>query len=156
RLQRVGARIVPRGSRRAAREPHRAQPARGRRDRHPRAPAPQLRRARPGGRLRRPPPPPPSLSAPRMSKSPKIAVVGVACLFPGSSDLEGYWRDILARRDRIGPVPRTHWLVEDYYDPDPKAPDKIYVDRGGFLDPIAFDPMKWGVPPSILPATDTT
>ncbi|MCZ7681774.1 MAG: hypothetical protein M5U28_24485 [Sandaracinaceae bacterium] len=40
--------------------------------------------------------------------------------------------------------------------PDPKAPDKIYVDRGGFLDPIAFDPMRWGVPPSILPATDST
>ncbi|HEY8430713.1 MAG TPA: beta-ketoacyl synthase N-terminal-like domain-containing protein, partial [Sandaracinaceae bacterium] len=91
-----------------------------------------------------------------MSQSPKIAVVGLACLFPGSSDLEGFWRDILARRDRIGPVPRTHWLVEDYYDPDPKAPDKIYVDRGGFLDPIAFDPVKWGIPPSILPATDTT
>src|SRR5690606_34127928 len=38
----------------------------------------------------------------------------------------------------------------------PRAPDKIYVDRGGFLDPIDFDPMRWGVPPSILPATDST
>ena len=86
----------------------------------------------------------------------KIAVVGVSALFPGSSDVTGFWHDVLAGRDRLGPVPPSHWLVADHYDPDPSAPDKIYVDRGGFLDPIDFDPMAWGIPPSVVPSTDST
>ena len=85
-----------------------------------------------------------------------LAIVGVSALFPGSSDGTGFWRDILAGRDLISDVPATHWLTEDYYDPDPRAPDKTYCRRGGFLDNIAFDPLRFGVPPSIVPATDTS
>ncbi|RZO61715.1 MAG: SDR family NAD(P)-dependent oxidoreductase [Sandaracinaceae bacterium] len=89
-------------------------------------------------------------------KQTPIAIVGLSCLFPGSSELTGFWQDILLGRDRLTRVPADRWLVEDYYDPDPKAPDKIYVDKGGFLGDVDFDPMKWGVPPSIVPATDST
>ena len=85
-----------------------------------------------------------------------IAIVGVSALFPGSTDSNGFWRDILAGRDLIRDVPPSHWLIEDYYDPDPSAPDKTYAKRGGFLDDVAFDPLKFGVPPSIVPATDTS
>ncbi len=88
------------------------------------------------------------------SNSP-IAVVGVSALFPGSVDKDGFWRDILAGRDLLTDVPATHWLVEDYYDADPKARDKTYARRGGFLPEVDFDPMAWGIPPSIVPATDT-
>ncbi|MEO6573010.1 MAG: beta-ketoacyl synthase N-terminal-like domain-containing protein, partial [Polyangiaceae bacterium] len=84
-----------------------------------------------------------------------IAVVGASALFPGSSDASGFWSDILAGRDLITDVPATHWLAEDYYDPDPTALDKTYCKRGAFLSPIDFDPMEFGVPPSIVPATDT-
>jgi len=89
-----------------------------------------------------------------MHQSP-IAVIGVSALFPGSTDAGGFWRDILAGRDLTSEVPKTHWLIEDYYDPNPAAPDKTYCKRGAFIDPIAFDPMEFGVPPSIMPATDT-
>jgi polyketide-type polyunsaturated fatty acid synthase PfaA len=85
-----------------------------------------------------------------------IAVVGVSALFPGSIDAAGFWRDILAGRDMVGPVPASHWLVEDYYDPDPKAPDKTYANRGAFLGQVPFDPMEFGIPPNIVPATDTS
>src|SRR5512140_2771726 len=85
-----------------------------------------------------------------------IAVVGVSALFPGSTDATGFWRDILAGTDLIREVPESHWLVEDYYDPDPAAPDKTYARRGAFLDPIDFDALGWGVPPSTIPATDTS
>ncbi|HEX7600806.1 MAG TPA: beta-ketoacyl synthase N-terminal-like domain-containing protein, partial [Polyangiaceae bacterium] len=84
-----------------------------------------------------------------------VAVVGVSALFPGSSDGRGFWSDILAGRDLITEVPPTHWLVEDYYDPDPSAPDKTYCKRGAFLSAVDFDPMEFGVPPSIMPATDS-
>jgi acyl transferase domain-containing protein/acyl carrier protein len=85
-----------------------------------------------------------------------LAIVGVSAIFPGSIDKTGFWRDILAGRDLITDVPETHWLQQDYYDPDPSAPDKTYSHRGAFLSPVPFDPLEWGVPPSIVPATDTT
>ncbi|MGE4069930.1 MAG: SDR family NAD(P)-dependent oxidoreductase [Lysobacterales bacterium] len=85
-----------------------------------------------------------------------IAIVGVSALFPGSSDATGFWRDILAGRDLLTDVPESHWRIADYYDPDPKAPDKTYARRGGFLDPVDFDALAWGLPPSTLPATDTS
>jgi acyl transferase domain-containing protein len=84
-----------------------------------------------------------------------IAVVGVAALFPGSIDKDGFWRDILAGRDLITDVPASHWLIDDYYDPDPRARDKTYCKRGAFLPEVDFDPVEWGVPPSIVPSTDT-
>ncbi|MFT7580587.1 MAG: polyketide-type polyunsaturated fatty acid synthase PfaA, partial [Myxococcota bacterium] len=85
-----------------------------------------------------------------------IAVVGVSALFPGSLDATGFWRDILAGRDLITDVPESHWLIEDYYDPDPSAPDKTYAKRGAFLKDIDFDALSWGIPPNIIPATDTS
>ncbi|MDC0680904.1 type I polyketide synthase [Sorangium atrum] len=93
---------------------------------------------------------------PSSSRIPSIAVVGVSAIFPGSLDAHGFWRDILSGTDLITEVPSTHWLVEDYYDPDPSAPDKTYAKRGAFLKNVPFDPLEWGVPPSIVPATDTT
>ena len=84
-----------------------------------------------------------------------IAVVGASALFPGSSDIEGFWRDIVRGADRITDVPATHWLPEDYHDPDPAAPDRTYCRRGAFLSPVPFDPLEFGVPPTIVPATDT-
>ena len=86
---------------------------------------------------------------------PPIAIVGVSALFPGSLDATGFWSDILAGTDLLTDIPPGHWLVEDYYDPDPSAPDKTYAKRGGFLPEVDFDPMAWGVPPSTIPATDT-
>ncbi|HHH31426.1 MAG TPA: 3-oxoacyl-ACP reductase, partial [Polyangiaceae bacterium] len=90
-----------------------------------------------------------------MTKRQPIAVVGVSTLFPGSVDATGFWKDILAGNSLITDVPATHWLVEDYYDPDPSAPDKTYANRGAFLPEVDFDPMHWGVPPSTVQATDT-
>ncbi len=85
-----------------------------------------------------------------------IAVVGVSALFPGSLDSTGFWKDILNGRDLITDVPPTHWLIDDYYDPNPAAPDKTYARRGAFLQNIDFDPVAFGVPPSVVPATDTS
>ncbi|MBW2453399.1 MAG: SDR family oxidoreductase [Deltaproteobacteria bacterium] len=84
-----------------------------------------------------------------------LAVVGVGSLFPGSHRVTGFWQDILAGRDLIGDVPPHYWRTEDYYDPDPRAPDKVYCKRGAFLSPVEFDPLEFGIPPNVLPTTDT-
>ncbi|NWH09673.1 MAG: hypothetical protein HXY22_13690 [Alphaproteobacteria bacterium] len=84
-----------------------------------------------------------------------IAIVGLSAIFPGRGGVKGFWQDIIEGRDAIGDVPPGHWLISDYYDPDPNAEDKTYCKRGGFIAPVAFDPMAFGVPPQALPSTDT-
>jgi len=84
-----------------------------------------------------------------------VAVVGMTAIYPGEPGLEGYWRTITGGRDAIGDVPPSHWLIEDYFDPDPKALDKTYCKRGGFIDPVLFDPVRFGLPPNALPSTDS-
>ena len=85
-----------------------------------------------------------------------IAIVGAGAIMPAALDLPGFWKNILAKKDCVTETPPTHWRVEDYYDADPKAPDKTYAKRGAFLPDVPFDAMGFGVPPSILPATDTS
>ncbi len=85
----------------------------------------------------------------------KIAIVGVGSLFPGALDTKDFWLNILNERDFIKDVPSTHWLKEDYYDPTDKTGDKIYCQKGAFLDDISFDPVEYGMPPNLLSATDT-
>ncbi|HTB73172.1 MAG TPA: beta-ketoacyl synthase N-terminal-like domain-containing protein, partial [Polyangiaceae bacterium] len=84
-----------------------------------------------------------------------IAVVGIGALFPGALGPADFWRNILGARELIRDVPSGYWLPEDFYDPNPRAPDKVYCKRGAFLDPVDFDPMKYGVPPKLLTSTDT-
>ena len=90
------------------------------------------------------------------SSRPTIAVVGVSALFPGSLSATGFWKDILEGRDLITDVPSSHWLIEDFYDPDPSVPDKTYAKRGAFLKDIDFDALGWGIPPNLIPETDTS
>jgi acyl transferase domain-containing protein len=85
-----------------------------------------------------------------------IAIVGLASLFPGSVNKKGFWRDIISGKDLITEIPEDHWLIKDYYDPDPSTPDKTYCKRGAFLDPINFSPMEFGIPPTNIPSTDST
>ena len=85
-----------------------------------------------------------------------IAIIGQSVLFPASYDSTDFWQNIVQGRDLISDVPASHWLIEDYYDPDLSAPDKTYGRRGGFLPYVDFDSLGWGVPPSIIEATDST
>ncbi|WP_373048793.1 PfaD family polyunsaturated fatty acid/polyketide biosynthesis protein [Vulgatibacter sp.] len=89
-------------------------------------------------------------------KEDAIAIVGMAALFPKAQDLASFWRNIRTGVDTVGEIPATHWSLADYHDPDPKAPDRTYANGGAFLDPTPFDPTEFGIPPSILEATDTS
>jgi acyl transferase domain-containing protein/NAD(P)H-dependent flavin oxidoreductase YrpB (nitropropane dioxygenase family)/NAD(P)-dependent dehydrogenase (short-subunit alcohol dehydrogenase family) len=79
-----------------------------------------------------------------------IAIVGMACYFPGSTGVVPYWENILNKVNVVGEVPPTHWDWRLYYDPDPRTPDKIISKWGGFLDDIPFDPFVYGITPNSL------
>ncbi|MFZ9887182.1 MAG: beta-ketoacyl synthase N-terminal-like domain-containing protein, partial [Myxococcota bacterium] len=89
-------------------------------------------------------------------KPPAIAIVGIGGLFPGSLDVGQFWSHILRGTDLITEIPASHWRPADYYDADPKAPDKTYAKRGGFLPEVPFDSLSFGLPPSLLSSTDTS
>ncbi|MFN6513352.1 MAG: beta-ketoacyl synthase N-terminal-like domain-containing protein [Nostoc sp. CreGUA01] len=86
-----------------------------------------------------------------------IAIVGMASLLPQARNLREYWQNIVNKIDCITDVPSSHWSVEDYYDPNPRTPeDKTYCKRGGFIPEVDFNPMEFGIPPSILEVTDVS
>src|SRR5690242_4002770 len=89
-----------------------------------------------------------------MTRQVPVAVVGIAALMPGARDVGEFWRDIVTGRDRITDVPASHWSTDEFYDPDPAAPDKTYGRRGAFLSDVEFDPLAHGLPPATLPAVD--
>ncbi|MBI4676669.1 MAG: SDR family NAD(P)-dependent oxidoreductase [Elusimicrobia bacterium] len=75
-------------------------------------------------------------------------------MFPKADGLKSYWANIKDRVDGITGVPATHWSPDEYYDPDQKSPDRTYGRRGGFLEPVDFDPTEFGISPNNIPATD--
>ncbi|MGD8663854.1 MAG: beta-ketoacyl synthase N-terminal-like domain-containing protein, partial [Desulfobacterales bacterium] len=85
-----------------------------------------------------------------------VAIIGMGCLFPKSTGLKEYWKLLYHGKDAITEVPASHWSPADYFDTNPKSPDRVYCKRGGFLEPISFDPSEFGIPPSSLEATDTS
>jgi acyl transferase domain-containing protein/acyl carrier protein len=92
---------------------------------------------------------------PDASSSSPLAIIGIGCLFPGAPGFRAFWSRIQTGADAITEVPPTHWRAEDYYHPDPKAPDRVYACRGGFLEPVPFSPAEFGIAPNNLEAIDT-
>jgi acyl transferase domain-containing protein/acyl carrier protein len=77
-----------------------------------------------------------------------IAIVAVACRFPGASDPEAFWDLLSGGRNAIREVPEDRFDVDEFYDPDPDAPGKMYTRFGGFLDAVdGFDPEFFGISP---------
>jgi acyl transferase domain-containing protein len=91
----------------------------------------------------------------KKNSAPPIAIVAMGALFPGQAGKQGFWRDIVHGIDNITDVPPSHWLIEDYYDPDPSAEDKTNSKRGGFISAVPFDSIEHGVPPMALKSTDS-
>jgi acyl transferase domain-containing protein/NAD(P)-dependent dehydrogenase (short-subunit alcohol dehydrogenase family)/acyl carrier protein len=83
-----------------------------------------------------------------------VAIVGMGCLLPKAPNVRAFWANILNKVDAIGDIPKERFNVDLYYDPDRKAKDKIHSRWGGFLDPVPFDPMRYGIPPAALPSID--
>jgi acyl transferase domain-containing protein/phosphopantetheinyl transferase (holo-ACP synthase) len=77
-----------------------------------------------------------------------VAIVGMACLFPGAPDVDAYWANILGKVDAVTDPPPEAWDPDVYYDPDFSDVDRTYCRRGGYLGSLAtFDPLRHGIPP---------
>ena len=80
-----------------------------------------------------------------------VAIVGMACRFPGgANDPDAYWELLRVAGDGIVEVPPDRWDGDAYFDPDPGAAGKTYARRCGFLsglDVAEFDAAFFRISP---------
>lgn len=93
-----------------------------------------------------------------------IAIIGVACRFPGAQDYDQFWENLASGITSIEEIPSERWRWQDYYDWADKStsqeqgasaqqskastPGKTKVKYAGFIkDMDKFDAMFFGVPP---------
>ena len=54
-----------------------------------------------------------------------IAIIGMGCIFPKSSNLKEYWHLLSNGIDAIVDIPDdTHWKLKDYFDQDPRSEER--------------------------------
>lgn len=83
-----------------------------------------------------------------------IAVVGTDCYYPGANTTKKLWENILSRRRQFRRFPDIRLPMSEYYDSDPKAPDKTYGNQAAFIDGFEFDWIKRRVPKKAYETTD--
>ena len=79
-----------------------------------------------------------------------IAIIGMACRFPGGADNpERFWELLISGRDAVCEVPAERWDIRRFFDPEPGRSGKTQVREAGFLQqPFAqFDPQPFGISP---------
>ncbi|MEU6883122.1 type I polyketide synthase [Streptomyces sp. NPDC046712] len=90
-------------------------------------------------------------------ESEPIAIVGMACRFPGDArSPEDLWNLVLDETDAIGEFPQDRgWDIGDMYDDDAHQAESGYTRSGGFLHGAArFDAEFFGISPREAIAMD--
>jgi len=85
-----------------------------------------------------------------------IAVVGMACRFPGGATTpERYWHNLANGHDAVTEVPPERWDNAAWFDPDPDVAGRTYSRHGGFLGEVdQFDAAFFGIAPRDARAMD--
>jgi amino acid adenylation domain-containing protein len=90
------------------------------------------------------------VAAPPPDSGRDIAIVGVACRFPGAANTpQAYWELLRGAVDPVREVPAERWTS------DPQAGVPVSTRQGGFIDAIdQFDPLFFGIAPAEAQAMD--
>lgn len=85
----------------------------------------------------------------------KIAVIGMANLFPGSKGLDEFWQNLLHKRDSRTDATRQQMGVDPQaYDGEEGDADKYYCMRGGYIHDFQLDCEGYALPAEYLSELD--
>jgi acyl carrier protein len=76
-----------------------------------------------------------------------LAVLGMACHFPGRCDSpERLFENLLAGVDGVIEIPNTRFDIDEYFDPKMPTPGKMYVRKAAFIEGVElFDAAFFGI-----------
>ena len=86
----------------------------------------------------------------------RIAVVGISCRYPDADSPDELWENVLAGRRAFRRLPDERMRLEDYYSPDPAAPDRFYSQKAAVIEGFEFDRVKYRIAGSTYRSTDMT
>ncbi|HBJ36746.1 MAG TPA: hypothetical protein DDZ51_18720, partial [Planctomycetaceae bacterium] len=77
----------------------------------------------------------------RRQTSEPLAIIGMACRFPGANTLDDFWQLLIAGKCSISEVPEDRWDAKRFHADQSKQPGRVTFNGGGFLSEIdRFDP----------------
>jgi acyl transferase domain-containing protein/ubiquinone/menaquinone biosynthesis C-methylase UbiE len=77
-----------------------------------------------------------------------IAVIGMACRFPGADNYNAYWENICKGINSIREIPADRWDVHTYYSTDMEQPNKTISKWCGVVEGVdQFDNRFFGISP---------
>ncbi|TRV76672.1 acyltransferase domain-containing protein [Streptomyces sp. 130] len=92
---------------------------------------------------------------PKLSSTTPLAIVGMACRFPGIESTDDLWNVLVSGADMVTPVPRDRFDADACHATAPMTAGRTVSRHGGFLtDAFGFDREFFGVPPAAALAMD--
>ncbi|MFG2973153.1 aminotransferase class I/II-fold pyridoxal phosphate-dependent enzyme [Streptomyces sp. NPDC048331] len=84
-----------------------------------------------------------------------IAVVGMACRFPGARNVNEYWRLLTAPQAQFRTIPDSRWHTEAFLSDSLRDASAAYTDTMALLPDVGhFDATHYGIPPRRARAMD--
>jgi 3-oxoacyl-(acyl-carrier-protein) synthase/acyl carrier protein len=76
-----------------------------------------------------------------------VAVIGIACRFPGAADKETFWRNLVAGLDSVSTIPTSRWDARTLY-ARRHEPGRTVSQWGGFIEGVEMvNPALFGLGP---------
>ena len=83
-----------------------------------------------------------------------VAVIGIACRFPGATDKETFWRNLVGGLDSVSTVPPSRWDPQAFYTRR-HEPGKTVSQWGGFIEDVErVSPALFGMGPEAAADVD--
>ena len=85
---------------------------------------------------------------PQPHKKTDVAVIGMACRFPGAPNYQQFWHNLVNQVDSITEIPADRWRWQTYWGDPQTTPNKTNSKWGGFIEDIdKFDPLFFNISP---------
>src|SRR3974390_795337 len=86
--------------------------------------------------------------------NPSVAIVGLACVYPGACTPAELWENVLAQRRAFRRLPPERLRLDDYWSADPNPPDRTYPTEAAVIEGYEFDRAAFRVVGSTFRSAD--